>query len=101
MLAFPCNQFGDQEPGTNEEILEFAKSTYDVNFPMFAKVDVNGEGAHPLFAHLTAAQADEEGNADIAWNFSKFLVGKQGEVLARFSPMVTPEEIAEQLPQHL
>ena len=100
-MCFPCNQFGGQEPGTDAEILEFALSNYGVDFPMFSKIEVNGEGAAPLYQWLTAAQADEEGNNDIAWNFTKFLVNKSGEVAARFGPMVTPEEIAEALPQHL
>jgi glutathione peroxidase len=97
VLGFPCNQFGAQEPGTDEEILEFAKSKYDVNFPMFSKVEVNGEGACDLYNMLKAEKANPDGNPDIGWNFTKFLVGKDGTVLARFEPMVTPEEIAEQL----
>ncbi len=101
VLAFPCNQFGNQEPGTNAEIAEFARSTYDVDFPMFAKIDVNGDDAAPLYQWLRAQAADEEGNADIGWNFTKFLVSGQGEVLKRFGPMVTPEEIAAELPSLL
>lgn len=93
----PCNQFGAQEPGTDEEILEFARSNYDVTFPLLSKVDVNGESACELYKMLTAAQADEEGKHDIAWNFTKFLLDGDGNVLARFSPMVTPEDIGEQL----
>jgi glutathione peroxidase len=96
-MGFPCNQFGAQEPGTDAEILEFATSNYQVSFPMFAKIEVNGEGACDLYRMLTAAKADEEGNSDIAWNFTKFLVSGEGEVVARFSPMATPEEIGEQL----
>ena len=95
MLAFPCNQFGAQEPGTNEEILEFARSKYDATFPMFAKIEVNGSGAADLYRYL---KGDGE---DIAWNFTKFLVGRDGEVLARFEPPVTPEEIGEALREHL
>ena len=98
VLAFPCNQFGAQEPGTNEEIFEFATTKFDVNFPMFAKIEVNGDGACELYEFLTQAQADEEGNAAIAWNFTKFLVNGEGEVVARFSPKVSPEEIGAQLP---
>ena len=94
MLAFPCNQFGAQEPGSNEEILEFATSNYDVNFPMFAKIEVNGDGAADLYKLLKAAAPDEEGKEDIPWNFTKFLVGGSGEVLGRFAPQVTPEELA-------
>ncbi len=72
MLAFPCNQFGAQEPGTNAEILEFAQSKYDANFPMFAKIEVNGDGAADLYKWLKGGHPDEEGNEDIAWNFVKF-----------------------------
>jgi len=97
VLAFPCNQFGAQEPGSDEEILEFATTKYQANFPMFAKIEVNGDGACSLYKMLKEAKQDEEGNADIAWNFTKFVVGKDGEVLARFAPKVTPEEIGEQI----
>ena len=95
MLAFPCNQFGAQEPGTDAEILEFATSNYDVTFPMFSKLEVNGDGASEVYQFLKSGNPDEEGNEDIAWNFTKFLVGKDGQVLKRFGPQVTPEEIAE------
>ncbi len=97
MLGFPCNQFGDQEPGTDAEILAFAQSTYDVDFPMFSKIEVNGEGAAPLFTFLTHAKPNEDGTTDIVWNFTKFLVGRDGEVLARFAPTVTPAEIGVEL----
>ena len=93
MLAFPCNQFGAQEPGSDEEILEFASSKFDVNFPMFSKIEVNGAGAAPLYQLLKSAQPDEEGKEDIPWNFTKFLVAPSGEVLARFAPQVTPEDL--------
>ena len=92
ILGFPCNQFGAQDPGTNEEILEFANSKYDVNFPMFAKIEVNGDGACELYNWLKSGKP-----GDIGWNFTKFLVGKDGQVLERFEPQVTPEEIGEQL----
>ena len=95
MLGFPCNQFGAQEPGTNEEILDFARSKFGVEFPMFAKIEVNGDGAAELYRLL---KGDGE---DIAWNFTKFLVGRDGSVLARFEPQVTPEEIGEVLGEHL
>ncbi len=101
MLAFPCNQFGGQEPGTNDEILEFATSNYGVTFPMFAKIDVNGDGAAPLYDWLRAEQPGEGDSADIAWNFTKFLIDRSGAVVARYEPMVTPEEIAADLPQFL
>jgi len=94
VLGFPCNQFGAQEPGTNEEILEFARSKYDVNFPMFAKTEVNGENACELYRVLKAAQANDDGSADITWNFTKFLINDKGEVIKRYAPKTTPEEIA-------
>jgi glutathione peroxidase len=97
VLAFPCNQFGGQEPGTEAEIREFAVSKYAVSFPMFSKVEVNGPGTCPLYQYLKSARPDEEGNVDISWNFTKFLVDGEGKVLARFAPRVTPEEIAETL----
>ena len=97
MLGFPCNQFGAQEPGTNEEILEFAKSKYGATFPIFAKVDVNGDGACELYSMLKAAQVRPDGEGDIAWNFTKFLVNGSGDVVARFEPQVTPEEIGAKL----
>ncbi|MFT4614674.1 MAG: glutathione peroxidase [Bacteroidia bacterium] len=95
VLAFPCNQFGAQEPGTNEEILKFAQSNYQINFPMFSKIEVNGDDACELFQILTSALPDEEGKNEITWNFTKFLVDAQGMVVARYSPMVTPEEIGD------
>ena len=97
VLAFPCNQFGAQEPGSNEEVFEFAQSNYDVNFPMFGKIEVNGDGACALYQMLKAAAPGEDGNQDIPWNFTKFLVGKDGQVIARFNPQTTPEEISERL----
>ncbi len=93
VLAFPCNQFGAQEPGTEAEILEFATSKYDANFPIFSKIDVNGSGACDLYQMLKAARPDEEGNTDIPWNFAKFLVDGNGEVVGRFSPQTAPEEL--------
>lgn len=93
MLAFPCNQFGAQEPGTNEEILAFARTRYDVNFPMFAKIEVNGDGACELYRFLKSQKADADGREDISWNFTKFLVDGDGNVVARYEPKTTPEEI--------
>lgn len=101
VLGFPCNQFGAQEPGSNAEILEFATSKYDVSFPMFAKIEVNGAGAAPLYQYLKSAAPAEDGSEDIPWNFTKFLVGRDGVVLARFGPQTTPEDIAASLPAHL
>ena len=97
VLGFPCNQFGAQEPGTNEEILAFATSKYDANFPLFAKIEVNGNGACELYEILKAAQPNEDGSTDILWNFTKFLVNAKGEVAKRFAPKTTPEQIAAQL----
>jgi glutathione peroxidase len=91
VLGFPCNQFGAQEPGSPEEIAEFCSTTYGVTFPMSEKIDVNGDDKHPLYAELEKT-ADSEGHTgDIRWNFEKFLVGRDGNVIARFSPMVDPE----------
>ena len=91
VLGFPCNQFGGQEPGTSEEIASFCSMTYGVSFPMFEKVDVNGEGRDPLYADLVE-KPDAEGTAgDIQWNFEKFLVAPGGEVVARFRPATEPE----------
>ncbi len=101
MLGFPCNQFGGQEPGTDEEILEFVTSKYDVDFPMFAKIEVNGDGAAPLYRLLKEAQPGEGETPDITWNFEKFLIDQQGNVVRRFSPMTTPEEVAEVLAEYL
>lgn len=88
MLGFPCNQFGAQEPGTEAEIQAFVRDNYDVTFPMFAKIEVNGDGACELYRLLKT-----ERPGDIAWNFTKFLVDGEGNVLERFEPQVTPEEI--------
>ncbi len=91
VAGFPCNQFGEQEPGTSDEISEFCSVNYGVTFPMFAKIDVNGPDRHPLYAELTET-ADAEGKAgDIQWNFEKFLIGPDGKVLARFRPLTEPE----------
>jgi len=91
VAGFPCNQFGEQEPGTPTEISEFCSVNYGVTFPMFAKIDVNGPDRHPLYAELTDV-ADAEGKAgDIQWNFEKFLLGPDGKVLARFRPLTEPE----------
>ena len=97
VLGFPCNQFGAQEPGTDPEILEFAESNYQINFPLFSKIEVNGDGACELYQLLTESISDDEGKSEIAWNFTKFLVDREGSVVARFAPTVTPEEIGEKL----
>jgi len=91
VLGFPCNQFMGQEPGTPEEIAEFCSMTYGVTFPLFEKIDVNGDARHPLYGALTEV-ADAEGKAgDIQWNFEKFLVDPNGEIVARFRPTTDPE----------
>ena len=92
VLGFPCNQFLGQEPGSAEEIQHFCSTTYGVTFPLFEKIDVNGENRHPLYAALTAVP-DAEGEAgDITWNFEKFLVSPAGDVVARFRPQTAPED---------
>ncbi|MFG2905512.1 glutathione peroxidase [Kitasatospora sp. NPDC048286] len=91
VLGFPCNQFAGQEPGSAEEIQAFCSTTYGVTFPLFEKIDVNGEERHPLYARLTAV-ADAEGQAgDVSWNFEKFLISPDGTVVARLRPPVEPE----------
>jgi len=91
VVGFPCNQFGGQEPGSPDEIAEFCSATYGVTFPMFEKIDVNGDGRHPIYSELTA-NADADGEAgDVQWNFEKFLVGPDGTVLGRFRPRTTPD----------
>ena len=91
VLGFPCNQFGGQEPGTEAQIAEFCEATYKVKFPMFAKIDVNGEKAAPLYKYLTALDTQPKGKGDISWNFEKFLIGKDGKVVARFAPRTEPD----------
>lgn len=91
VLGFPCNQFGGQEPGTEEEIQTFCSTKYDVTFPLFAKLDVNGDSRAPLYDFLTTAATAPDGPGDIAWNFAKFLIDKQGNVIARFSPTEKPD----------
>jgi glutathione peroxidase len=90
VLGFPCNQFGGQEPGDAGQIGEFCKSTYDVTFPMFAKIDVNGNQAHPLFNHLKNAKSGLLGPS-IKWNFTKFLVDRSGRATGRYAPTATPD----------
>jgi glutathione peroxidase len=111
ILGFPANDFGAQEPGTNEEIKEFCTTKFDVQFPMFQKIAVKGDAQHPLYRFLTKAKSESEGDkdsglrrtlaqhglgptndTDILWNFEKFLIGKHGDVVARFAPDITPED---------
>lgn len=93
VMGFPCNQFGQQEPGGSEEIRSFCSTTYDVTFPMFARIEVNGANAHPLYQQLKAAQKGVLGTEAIKWNFTKFLVDRRGMVVARYAPTDTPEKI--------
>jgi glutathione peroxidase len=97
VLGFPCNQFGAQEPGTEAEIAAFCSSTYDVTFPLFAKVDVNGDNTHPLYQHLKGARPGILGTEAIKWNFTKFLVDREGQVVKRFAPKDTPEDLAKEI----
>ncbi len=93
MLGFPCNQFGAQEPGSDAEILEFVTSKFDVDFPMFSKIEVNGDAACELYRLLKAAQPGAGDSDDITWNFEKFLVDRSGHIVQRFAPPTTPEEL--------
>lgn len=96
ILGFPSNQFGYQEPGTNEEILEFCQTNYGVTFPMFEKIDVNGETEHPLYTYLKNSVPETEA-ADISWNFTKFLIGKDGKTIGRYAPRVEPNEFEDDI----
>ena len=97
ILGFPCNQFGHQEPGDAEDIGKFCSLTYDVTFPMFAKVDVNGSGTHPVYQHLKAEAPGLLGTEGIKWNFTKFLIDKHGKVVQRFAPTDKPEDLAKDI----
>lgn len=104
VVGFPCNQFKGQEPGSADEIMEFCSTTYGVTFPLYEKVDVNGDNRHPVYEELTKAADPEGATGDIRWNFEKFVLSPEGEVVARFGPLVAPEDeslvksIEEQLP---
>lgn len=93
VLGFPCNQFGGQEPGDNQEIGEFCRLNYGVSFPMFEKIEVNGDGAHPLYKYLCEQAPGILGSKAIKWNFTKFLVNKEGIPVKRFAPNDSPEKI--------
>jgi glutathione peroxidase len=93
VLGFPCDQFGHQEPGTEDEIRQFCSLAYDVTFPMFAKIDVNGAHEHPIYSALKSQAPGMLGTKALKWNFTKFLVGRDGAVLARYAPRDTPEDI--------
>lgn len=94
VLAFPANEFGAQEPGSNSQIKEFCTGKYDVKFPLYGKIKVKGEGIHPLYQALTSKETDPKFAGDIKWNFTKFLINRKGEVIARFEPKETPESPA-------
>ena len=96
VLGFPCNQFGGQEPGDARQIEQFCSTTYDVTFPMFSKIDVNGSRAHPLYAYLKSEKTGLLGSG-IKWNFTKFLVDRKGKVAGRFAPTVTPEGLKKEI----
>lgn len=101
VLGFPCDQFGHQEPGDEAAIRDFCSLTYDVSFPMFGKIDVNGEKAHPLYRWLKAEKRGLLGTEGIKWNFTKFLIDREGQVVDRYAPTDTPEKIAKDLPKVL
>jgi glutathione peroxidase len=96
VLGFPCNQFMNQDPGTNEEILSFCEINYGVTFPMFAKVDVNGQSAHPLYQYLTKETKTLLSEA-IKWNFTKFLIDRKGNIVERFAPQVAPTKMKKEI----
>lgn len=97
VLGFPCNQFGGQDPASNAEIGEFCQLNYGVTFPMFAKIEVNGANAHPLFDYLKNHAKGLLGSEMIKWNFTKFLVGRDGQVIKRYAPTTKPEEITQDI----
>lgn len=97
ILAFPCNQFGRQEPGTDEDIQSFCSLNYSVKFPVFAKIEVNGPDTHPLYKVLKKEAKGLLGSEAIKWNFTKFLIDRKGKVIERFAPTTTPEQLEEQI----
>ncbi len=101
VLAFPCNQFGGQEPGTDADIQSFCTTKFNLKFDLFKKVDVNGESAHPLFEYLKNEKPGLMGSKKIKWNFTKFLVDKDGKVLERYAPQTKPEDIAKDIEELL
>ncbi len=97
VLGFPCNQFGEQEPGNAEEISSFCELNFGVSFPLFAKIDVNGENTHPLYGFLKKSAKGLLGSEKIKWNFTKFLINKDGEVLERFAPQTKPSSLKKKI----
>ncbi len=93
VLGFPCNQFGAQEPGTEKEIALFCETQFAVTFPLFSKIEVNGSGTHPLYAYLKAETPGTEQGQEIGWNFAKFLIGRDGKPIARYSPRTAPADL--------
>ncbi len=94
VLGFPCNQFGSQEPGSEADIKQFCSTKYDVSFPMFSKVDVNGDGAAPIYKYLTSKDVKPKGKGAISWNFEKFLIDREGNLVNRFEPRTKPNDPA-------
>lgn len=101
VLGFPCDQFGHQEPGDEAEISQFCRLNYDISFPLFAKIEVNGNGAHPLYQHLKQALPGIFGSEGIKWNFTKFLINPQGEAVGRFAPTDKPESLGGEIEKYL
>lgn len=101
VLAFPCNQFGGQEPGNDEEIAHFCQLNYQVSFPVFAKIDVNGDNAAPLFNYLKSHAKGVLGTEAIKWNFTKFLITKNGEVVERYAPATAPNNLTQDIEKYL
>jgi glutathione peroxidase len=101
VLGFPCNQFGKQEPGSEAEILSFCSAKYDVSFPLFAKIEVNGKAAHPLYRHLKQEAPGVLGSQAIKWNFTKFLADRNGRVLRRYAPLHKPQSLEQDVTEAL
>lgn len=101
VLGFPCNQFGAQEPGTEKEIALFCETQFAVTFPLFSKIEVNGSGTHPLYAWLKAETPGAEQGVEIGWNFAKFLIGRDGQPIARYSPRTAPSELDDDIAKAL
>lgn len=101
ILGFPCNQFGGQDPGSNDQILDFCVKNYGVSFPMHQKIDVNGSGAHPLFDYLKKEAKGALGTSRIKWNFTKFLIGRNGDVIGRYAPLTKPEALEQDIEKAL
>lgn len=101
IVGFPCNQFGSQEPGSEKDIQQFCSLTYDVSFPMMSKIDVNGENTAPIYRFLKSSATGLMGTEAIKWNFTKFLIGKNGQVIDRFAPQTEPKEMTKEIQQAL